>query len=166
MNYPLFLSYQGTTIGNGFVAEITARAQMLATIDKEGAWIYGVRPGAIAESGDGIEQAHVQIRETLRLTFVDFADEAQTFAEFRARVERFFNETNDDSVMEWDAAVAAIRQNRDSGNLGLPTMAAELGMTITVAEKTSELRADMNVPPLDVPMKSAAQGTNILAAAA
>ncbi len=157
MNLPLFLTYQVAIIGNGFVAEITARTQMLGTIEGDTTWLYGVKPGAIAESGSDLDQAHARLRDTLRLKFIDFAQEAKTFASFKTRVEHFFDDTDVESVSEWNAAVIAIRASGDAARMGLPIVKAESEPFIKVAEKQPvELKPEMNVPPLDVDPKAAA----------
>ena len=119
MNYPLFLNYRSTIIGNGFVAEVRAHGRLLATVEVDGIWLYGVNPGAIAADGDTIEAAHAELREDLRLTFVDFAQEAPNFQAFEAEVKRFFNETDEPTVRLWDEAVAAIRAS-NTGFADLP----------------------------------------------
>jgi hypothetical protein len=151
MNYPLFLSYQGATIGNGFVAEVSGRGRVLATIETEGVWMYGVNPGAIAADGGSLDEAHAQLRETIRLVLIDYAKEAKDFAEFRTRVQTFFNQTDDDSVAEWDQAVVSI-QERDGPDFNLPRVSATSSVYICVDEKrTEQLSATMNVPAMNLP---------------
>lgn len=138
MNYPLFLTYQSPIIGNGFVAEITARAQLLATQEEDGWWLYGVHPGGIAESGDTLDQAHLEMRESLRLVFADFATEADTFDAFKSRVEKFFEVTDETTVAEWKDALAAIRKQGD-GSLNLPRIQGEKGFFVEVVDRTQKL---------------------------
>ncbi len=151
MNFPLFLSYQGAIIGNGFVAEISTRGRLLATQEVEGWWLYGVNPGAISADGRNLSEAHAQIRETLRLTFIDFAQESETFAAFKARVEKFFDETDADSVREWQEAVAAIKRSGVDG-IDLPRVEATSRMYCVVEERaSSQLTPHMNVPAMNLP---------------
>lgn len=151
MNYPLFPSYQGAVIGKGFVADISARGRILASLDAEGWWLYGVNPGAVAADGHSLEDAHAQIRETLRLVFIDFAEEAQSFDEFKARVTLFFDETGDDAVEDWKAAVEAIRGS-GGANIGLPRAPAESSVFIVVSEiAQAELTPALNVPAMNMP---------------
>lgn len=74
-------------------------------------WMYGVRPAAIAASGDNIEEAFLRFRSTYRELLFDIAQESQTFEAFAAEVERFFNESDADNEDErlWEAALGAIR---------------------------------------------------------
>ena len=41
--------------------------------------------------------------------FVDFAESANTFTEFREALERFYHETDQETVSEWEEAVKAVR---------------------------------------------------------
>ncbi len=109
MNYPLFFTYNGSIIGRGFVAEVSTRGRLLASIEKDATWLYGVNPGAVAVDGDNLEAAHVQFRETLKETFVDFAAEADSFEAFKARVEGFVNAVNVETAAEWQEAVSVVR---------------------------------------------------------
>ena len=148
MNYPLFLSYQGAIIGNGFVAKINARSQVLASAERDGWWLYGVHPGGVAESGDTLDEAHARLGETLRLIFIEIAAESDSFDGFREHVKRFFDETADSVVNEWTAAVQVVRQMGD-GSLGLPKIKAEAGFQLEITDATDELRVELNAPPLD-----------------
>lgn len=152
MNYPLFLNYKGAVIGNGFIADISALGRLLATVEEEGTWLYGVNPGAVAADGRSIDDAHAAVRETIRLVFVDIAQEAQSFAEFKQRAEAFFNETDEESVAEWTAAVEEIRASKGAA-LNLPQQPAETMPFISVQHKaTEELTPAMNVPAMNFPI--------------
>lgn len=168
MNYPLFLSYKSAIIGNGFVAEITATGRLLATVEAEGWWLYGVNPGGIAAEGRSLDDAHTAMRESLRLVFVDFAQESPTFEEFKARVSAFFYETDDETVGEWQEAVTLIRAAQSAPNtMGLPRRQAETEPAITVILRPSEqLTPAMNTPALNVPRAFDSVADAELAAAA
>lgn len=135
MNIPLLVSYRGITIGNGFIAEVEFCGHAIAEIEKDGAWIYGVRPGAIAEGGATIEDAHLQFRETLRRLMVDFAVEASSFDAFDAEVTRFFDQVSAESVAEWQAAVEQVRATGVGKDL-LPSKPAESHTYVRVTRLT------------------------------
>lgn len=150
MNYPLLLRYQGATIGTGFVADVTMTAKVLATVEADGVWLNGVQPGAMAAGGDTVEQAHLKLRESLRLLMVDFATESANFDEFRLNVESFFNQTDVETMAEWDDALVAVRALR-TGALGLPEWKAEDHQPIVMVtlRRTVELLPTMNVPAFE-----------------
>jgi predicted RNase H-like HicB family nuclease len=74
-------------------------------------WMYGVRPAAIAASGDNIDEAFRQFRAAYWEILADMAQENSTFDEFDNKVKRFFNESDADDEDErlWEAALGAIR---------------------------------------------------------
>lgn len=166
MNYPLFLSYKGAIIGNGFVAEIAATGRLLATVESEGWWLYGVNPGAIAAEGRSLDDAHTAMRESLRLVFIDFAQDSANFQEFERRVRAFFHETDEQSVQEWEAAVQLVRSSA-THTMGLPRRPAETGATIDVVLKPADqLTPEMNVPALNCSAPPQSQDGAALAEAA
>lgn len=151
MNYPLFLSYDGAIFGKGFVAEINAVGRLLATVEAEGVWLYGVNPGAISVDGRSLDEAHLTMREALRQVFLDFAREADSFDAFKLRVERFFDETDDASIAEWDAAVQAVRASAVP-TINLPQTSAETKHKVSVTLKQmKDITPDFNVPAMNVP---------------
>lgn len=163
MNYPLFLKYRGTTIGRGFVAEISVTARLLATQDEAGWWLYGVNPSAVAADGDTLDEAHVGLRETLRLVFIDFAEEAESFEAFSARVRTFFETTNSDVTREWSEAVDLVRARRVA--LGdLPKVAADTPLDVTVElRRMQDMTPALNVPPIDAPLSQQGAADQYLA---
>jgi hypothetical protein len=111
--YPLLCSFHEFVPGKGFVAGVSMAGRALATDAEDGQWwIYGVNPGAIAESGRTLLEAHAQLRTAMRRYLADVAQEAQDFDAFKVEVERFFNETDAESVTEWEAAVADVRSGK------------------------------------------------------
>lgn len=74
-------------------------------------WMYGVRPAAIAASGDNIDEAFRNFRASYKQILIDIAQESNTFEEFEAEVRKFFEEKDADNEDErlWEAALATIR---------------------------------------------------------
>lgn len=114
MNYPLFVTFKTSIFGRGFVATVEMRGRMLASQEgEEDWWLYGVNPGGISASGDSLQEVHVELRQSLHDVLVDFSEEATSFEEFKAEVERFFNETNEPTEREWLEAVQRVRANQE-----------------------------------------------------
>ena len=107
--WPLIFFYRGTILGRGFLADINLQGRVLACPESDGVWVYGVNPGAVAVSAPTLAGTNIELRETLTKLFVDFAQAAKTFDEFKAVVERFLQESDAASGQEWDAARAAVR---------------------------------------------------------
>lgn len=162
MNYPLFLSYDGAIIGNGFVAKINARAEVLASLERNGWWLFGVHPGGMAESGDTLDEAHARLGETLRLIFIDIASESESFDAFKATVKSFFDESDNTTIGDWKAAVQMVRQVGDAA-LKLPKISADAGYALDVTDATLELNVSLNPPPFE-PEQPCAQRTSVPAA--
>lgn len=118
--YPLLFRYRETILGNGYIAQVTLEGRALFEVE-HGAetWLYGVYPGALAGSGDGPPAAYQDFRNRLTMVLFDFAEEAPDLEAFRARVERFFRQTNEITEAEWEAAREAVRQSGDDLG-GLP----------------------------------------------
>jgi hypothetical protein len=165
MNYPLVLKYRGTTIGRGYIAEISATARLIAAQDEDGWWLHGVNPSALAADGDALEDAYLTLRETLRLVLVDFAAEAGSFEEFCARVRQFFESSNADMTRDWVDAVAAVRAKAiDLGDL--PKVSADTPVEISVElRRMQDLTPSLNVPPLDAPPQGGGASDQYLARA-
>ena len=135
MNYPLLLTFNGVIFGNGFLAEVTMRGRLLASVEADGTWLYGVNPGAIAEDGRNLDEAHANIRERLKTVLADIAASAGSVEMFRSQVEAFFHQTDDPTVKEWEDGVAAVRSaNLTLGNL--PKQPAETELFVSVTAKT------------------------------
>lgn len=134
--WPLLFSHHGMILGKGFLADIEVNGRVLATVEADGVWIDGVNPGGIALGAQTLNATHVELRNTLARVFIDFAEQTSGFDDFKARVEAFFNETDDDTVREWDAAVEAVRAGRITGPDGIPRRDANSQCYIKVTRKT------------------------------
>ncbi len=139
MTSPLLIDFKSTFFGRGFVAEVKARGQLLATRESEGWWLYGVHPGAIAADGESLQEAHDHLRFALREVMFQFAQDAVTFDAFRSAVEEFFHDTDPVTAREWDDAVLRVRAEKLKLET-LPTKSAALPVEISVT-LTTDLRA-------------------------
>jgi hypothetical protein len=143
MKFPLLFTYKGTTIGNGYVAAVDMKGRAVVEIEQDGTWLYGVAPGAIAEGGKTLDDAHRHFRETLRLTLVDFITDAASFEDFQAEAERFFKDVNTSREDEWRAGVELVRQAHVTSLAfnGIPKWPAESEtfIKVTRAELTPTL---------------------------
>ena len=113
MAWPLCFTYAGSVIGKGFVARVDLCGRLLAVPEVEGVWLYGVSPAAVAVGAPTLSDANLELRDILTKTFIDFANESDTFGAFKAKVEGFYNATDDDAA-EWQAAVDSIKAGTTS----------------------------------------------------
>jgi len=109
--YPLLCGFQEVVVAKDFIATVAVSGKALAVEEPEGGWwIYGVNPGGISASGETLQAAHAQLRETFRQYLFDVADEARGFDAFKSEVHRFFQATNQPTDEEWKEAVAEVRR--------------------------------------------------------
>jgi hypothetical protein len=113
MNYPLFFGFRTAIQGKGFVASVVMNGRGLMV--EEGAddwWLYGVNPGGVAGGGEDQHLAFSEFRNSYYAILFDIANDVTSYEEFRAEVERFFNETNRHYEKEWLAAVEKVREDK------------------------------------------------------
>jgi len=109
-DHPIMITLQDTVSGSGFLAQITLSGRTLLRQSDDGKWwMHGVRPAAIAESGGTIDEAFLRFRQAYKQYLFDVAQDSRDFLEFRAEVERFFNETDEDCQV-WENSIRAIRR--------------------------------------------------------
>ena len=72
-------------------------------------WMYGVRPAAIAESGDTPQETFAHFRKRYSEVLFDIAQEAGNFEQFKREAERFFKEEDAEENRTWDEALKAVR---------------------------------------------------------
>lgn len=109
-NHPLIFTLRETVSGNGFLAGITLSGRALMVKEDDGKWwMYGVRPGAIAESGDTPQEAFARFRNRYKETLFDIAEENRSFADFRTEIERFFYEADEEEEHRWEEALRIVR---------------------------------------------------------
>src|ERR1700722_17420818 len=112
-NYPVMFTLRDTVSGNGFLSGITLSGRALVVKEDDGKWwMYGVRPGAIAESGSTPEEAFLRFRKAYRNLLFDFANDSQSFELFRKCVEQFYSQPEDDEQMRWVEAFLALRSKK------------------------------------------------------
>src|ERR1700738_4736136 len=107
--YPLLCGFRDLVEGKHFLAEVRATGRALARKDEDGWWIDGVNPGGMAVGGATLHEAVAFLRDSFRKVMFDLAADAQNFEAFKGDVERFFNETDSDTVREWNAARDRVR---------------------------------------------------------
>jgi hypothetical protein len=108
-DHPILITLQDTISGDGFLARITVSGRTLMRQEEDGKWwMYGVRPAAVAESGCTVDEAFLRFRQAHSQVLLDMVQESKNFDEFRAEVERFFNETDVDE-RAWESALKTVR---------------------------------------------------------
>lgn len=121
-HHPLLFTFRDAISGEGFLAGITLSGRILMVEEDGKWWVYGVRPGAIAESGDSPQEALVHFRNRYKEVLFDIAAEYRTFEDFKTEVERFFYEPDLEEERRWDEALTQLR----SKDLAPPTALADL----------------------------------------
>jgi hypothetical protein len=109
-HHPLIFTLNDKVSGDGFLAGITLTGRALMVKEDDGKWwIYGVRPGAIAESGNTPQESFAQFRTRYREVLFDMANDCKTFSAFKREVERFVKEVDAEEEERWNDALIAIR---------------------------------------------------------
>lgn len=110
--YPLLFSVRELVLCKGFVAGVEVYGRALVEQEDDGWWVFGVNPGAVAESGKSFRGAVDNFRARLRTVLFDYAEDADEFSSFKNAVERFFHASDLETETEWDAARAEVRAGR------------------------------------------------------
>jgi len=146
-HHPLMFVFRDVISGRGFLAGITLSGRALMVEEDGKWWIYGVRPGAIAECGDGMSDAFARFRTAYKEVLFDVAGEYDTFDGFKQEVERFFYEPDVEEEQRWEDALTTIRKssmNPPAPFAALPRVAPETRPTqISVERLDSENRRFM-----------------------
>lgn len=112
-DYPLMFTVRDSVVGNGFVAGVTVSGRAVMCQEADGAWwVYGVRPGAVAETGSTPEEAFLRFRNTYKNVLFDLAEECETYETFRDEVERFYYQPDLEEEGRWESAFKAIRAHQ------------------------------------------------------
>ena len=74
-------TYKSRFFGKGYIAEIEMCGRLLAELEMEGVWLYGVNPGAIAVGAVNLAGANVDLHKSLAGVFADFAEQAERLRE-------------------------------------------------------------------------------------
>ena len=107
--YPLLFGYRNLVAGNAFLAGVTMDGRALLVDEEGGAWVYGVNPGSLAAGGHDHTEATVRFKEAYCLVLDDIATSAANFDDFKAEVERFFEEVCGRTEEAWDQAVEKVK---------------------------------------------------------
>ncbi len=109
-NYPVMFMFQDAVSGNGFLAGVTLTGRALMRKEADGKWwVYGVRPGALAETGTTPEEAFLRFRKSYKNVLFDMAEGAPDYQLFRETVETFYFQPEEDEEKSWQEAFEAIR---------------------------------------------------------
>lgn len=109
VEHPLVFTFQDTITGHGFQAAVTLNGRGLMVKEMDGKWwLYGVQPGAIAESGRTWQEAYLRFRQNYLAVLSQFAAEAASYVAFRRELKDFYAQTDGD-LDRWERAVACVR---------------------------------------------------------
>jgi hypothetical protein len=108
-DYPVMFTVRDTVSGNGFLAGVTLTGRAVMCKEDEKWWIYGVRPGAIAESGATPEEAFLRFRNSYKNVLFDYASCAVKYENFRDVVEAFYHQPDPEEESRWMNAFKALR---------------------------------------------------------
>jgi len=112
-DYPVMFTVRDVVSGNGYLAGVTISGRAVMCQEDDGKWwVYGVRPGAIADSGTTPQEAFHQFRDRYKTLLFDIADEAADFEAFKNEVERFYTQEDSEEENRWVAAFQEIRNGR------------------------------------------------------
>jgi len=107
--HPIMFTFRDAISGNGLLAGVTLSGRALVVHENEAWWAYGVRPGAIAETGETPQETYLRFRNTYKSVLFDIAAESRDFDDFKREVERFFHEPDEEEERRWNEAVRALR---------------------------------------------------------
>jgi hypothetical protein len=110
--YPILFSRRELIEGDGFIAAVGVSGRALLFDEDGESWVEGVNPGGFAAKGASPSEALAAFCEEFRLVLFDIASESGAFEGFKEEVEKFFHETNDTALREWETAVSEVRQGK------------------------------------------------------
>jgi hypothetical protein len=155
--WPLMFTYAGPVFGKGFLAQVELCGRLLASPETDGVWLDGVNPGGFALGATTLVEANRELRAALTRVFIDFAESANTFADFKEALERFYRETDQETVTAWEEALKAVQEGVVPIPSGLSRKPPGWECFIKVTEKTVEqLTPDDNLPVVNVHQLAAA----------
>ena len=112
-HHPLMFTFKDSISGDGFLTGITLSGRALMLKEEDGKWwMYGVRPGSMAENGNTPQETFLRFRNRYKEILFDIAEDHRTFPEFKEEVERFSNESDEEEERRWADALTAIRAGR------------------------------------------------------
>jgi len=107
--FPLIFTFKDVIAGNGYFAGVFIKGHVLMKNEFGEWWMYGVSPGAIAESGSTQEEANLKFNQAIRWVLSSFAQECTSFDEFQREVDKFVTSASLPDVAEWEEARNAVR---------------------------------------------------------
>jgi len=110
--YPLMFTFRDAVSGNGFLAGVTLSGRALMVHEDDTWWLYGVRPGAIAETGQTPQETFLRFRNTYKMVLFDFAEESADFEAYKKEVERFYYEPDAEEERRWMEAFQDLRSGK------------------------------------------------------
>ena len=110
--FPLFFTYHDRVFGKGFMADVISHGRMLAAIEADEHWVYGVQPGSFAAGGETPPEALNAYRQSFREVLLDLADESESSMAFEAAVNGMFFDVNIVREQEWHSAVDKVRAGK------------------------------------------------------
>lgn len=111
-HYPLLFGRRELVEGNGFIARVAVHGRLLLTDEGDEVWVEGVNPGGVAARGGSPAEALAEFCSEFRVVLFDIAADTDSFSEFKAEVERFFNDTSPAAARDWKEAVDAVRAGK------------------------------------------------------
>jgi len=109
-DYPVMFTVRDTVSGNGFLAGVTLTGRAIMCLEDGKWWVYGVRPAAIAESGETPQEAFLRFRNSYKNVLFDFASCAEKYENFREAVEVFYHQLDQEEEDRWVSAFHALRK--------------------------------------------------------
>ena len=152
--YPLMFTFRDAISGNGFLAGVTLSGRALMVHEDDAWWIYGVRPGAIAETGETPQEAFLRFRNTYKLALFDIAAESENFDAFKKEAERFYYEPDNEEERRWTAAFQDLRSGKvqpEAPFASLPIEAPETRPTQITVERLDATSSTRFTPTDNVP---------------
>jgi len=108
--FPLVYRFRTFFANESFSVGVVISGRALATFEDEECWLYGVQPGAIAESGADLQDAYFSFRRMLFRVLLGYFNESETFEDFYAAAKTFLEDQDAAEFADWQAAATAVRQ--------------------------------------------------------
>ena len=130
--YPLLFGLRELVEGDGYIARVSVSGRALL-VDQDGeVWVEGVNPGGFSAKGVSHGEALAEFGSAFRTILFDIASGAGSFPEFRAEVQKFFDDTNVPAAREWEEAVQRVKAGQlDADWLNKRPAETKLGIEIT-----------------------------------
>ena len=110
--YPIVFSFPNVIIGRNFITCVKTNGRAMLVNEKDGYWcIYGVNPGALAGGGETKDEAFSDFHYGFNCVLSDIISEVSSLEEFKKRVKKFFTETDNKSVKEWEDLRDKVRKS-------------------------------------------------------